>query len=237
MVVELKSALKNQPLRLALRVALLALVVFWMREEAFSLGLTFLYIALFVTFYLRPPIHVKHFFPSSLVLLFLPFFVPLFSGVQEFVIIVTWGILWLLVMGVKNVVILRRRESHHIAHIALVAILGLLLFAAFSLALQIFAFVLFFLLFREFYLTHTDVVRSRLNLIASVGALLVSEIAWIISFLSINFLAGATLMTLSVFAFHNITVHYIKDTLESRTVIRNVTFFAFLVVVILLLPI
>lgn len=234
---ELKSASKNQPLRLTLRAVVASIAFFWVRSTGGAVPI-FIYVVLLLVFYIRPLLHAGRFLPSMVTLGALPFVIPKAVGVEEWTIGIGWGILYVLLLGVKNLVILHRKETHYFVHLALVAIAGALLFRNFHFTLQIWLFVLFVFLFREFYLVQTSGGgnRERLALLAGVGAFLSVEIAWIISFLPINFFASAILLTLSVFAFHDTALHQLNETLSREIVLRNALLLGVFGALVLVLP-
>ena len=132
MAAELKSASTNQILRLTSKVFIATVAVYWLRSSDFGILPTILFIGLISIFYIKPPIHAKQFLPSALVLMALPFFIPRATGIEEIFIVLGWGILLLLVFGIKNVVLLKRKEVHYLTHLIIIAILTSLFFVGFN---------------------------------------------------------------------------------------------------------
>ena len=237
MAVELKSVSTNQTLRLALKALVVALIVFWMRSGGFGILPVFLFLVIVVFFYTRPPLHYGRFLPSMFVLVSLPFFIPRMVGIEEVFISAIWGLLFMILIGVKNIVLLKHKEVYYVLHLILIAVSTAFLFSRFSFFLQIVLFIVFLFLFREFYATNKSIDSENINLIASTEALIAIEFAWVISFLSINFLSGAALLTLFIFIFHDTVMHYLRKSLSREMILRNAAVFALLTVIIISLPV
>lgn len=237
MAAESKLASTNQPLRLTLKALFATAALYLMRGSDFGFAQTLLYFSLLAVFYFRPPLNAARFLPSMAALGVAPLVIPRATGAEELTIVVGWGILYLIILGIKDVAIIHRREAHYFVHLALVAAFTALLFRSFQFTFQIALFVLFLFLFREFYFVQAaGAERERLNLIAGVGALLVVEAVWVASFLSVNFLAAAILLTLFVFAFHDTVLHRIRETLSREVVLRNAWLLGVLGALVLALP-
>ncbi len=238
MAAGLKLASKNQTLRLILRALIAGLVVLWMRSGSFGVVSTFLFFAILIFLYTKPPLHSGRFLSSMLVLALLPFLVPKTAGVEEVFVAAAWGVLLMILLGVKNVILLKRKEIYYVLHLVLVAVSTAFLFSSFNFILEIVIFIVFLFLFREFYAANKSTENShQLNLISSVEALIAVEIAWAMSFLSVNFLAGAALLTLFIFIFHDTATHYLKGTLSKEIIVRNAILFTILSVIIFFLPV
>lgn len=232
---ELKG--RRPALGLLLKAALAALGVYFLRETSSSIAALLLFSLVFLVIYLRPPLNNRKFLVSALSLLTLPVLLPPVAGILEWLLLILWGIVFFLLLGVKNLIFLRRQGNYEIVHILLVFGLGVLyLLDLLPLIPQIIFFLALFLLVREFYSVLAPPYPQRLVLAAVVEALLLVEIAWILSFLPINFLAGAALLALVAFIFHDLILHHFQGTLSRRIILRNVTLFTILSILLATLP-
>ncbi|MDP2650586.1 MAG: hypothetical protein Q8P04_00605, partial [bacterium] len=162
---------------------------------------------------------------------------PPVAGILEWLLLVLWGIMFFLLLGVKNLIFLRRQGNYEIVHLLLVFGLGVLYLLGFLPFIpQILFFLALFLLVREFYSALAPPYPQRVILAAVVEALLLVEIAWILSFLPINFLAGGALLALITFIFHDLILHHFQGTLSRQIILRNVTLFTILSILLATLP-
>lgn len=236
MAAKLKSASINQTLKLALRVLPIALVALWMRAAGgTSLIVGLLFLALYIFSYTRITLHAKRFFPSALALVALAFWTPKVGGAPEALFISIWGILYFLLLSIKNLIIVRRQEVYRFLHLVLIAAISTLFFVSFSLTSQIILFIAYIVLFKEFYTVLAPKDDNRITLIASTESFLAIQVAWAASFLSINFLSAAALLTLYIYIFHDTAIHSLSGKLSSKVIIRNTLVFGILAALILAL--
>lgn len=222
---------------LLLRVLIAALGVYLLRKDNVGIGILLLFLPLFWVIYLRPPLNNRKFLVSALYLLALPLLLPPLGTGLEWVSLLIWAGAFFLLLGAKNLILLQRQGSYEIVHLLLVLGFGILYLLNFiPLIPQIFLFLAFFLLFREFYSVLAPPYPQRLVLAAVAEALLLVEIAWILSFLLINFLAGAALLALITFIFHDLTLHHFQGTLSRQIILRNVTLLIALSLLLATLP-
>jgi hypothetical protein len=225
MAAKLKSVLTSRILQLLVKVGLAALVLFWARSVSFSVWSTFLYLLVAAIFYLKPALHIGKFFPSTVVLISTPFFVPRLSVYSELLLVVGWGVMFFLLLGIKNLILLKRHNAYRFLNIIVVFALSIFLFRAFNIQKQITIFITFFFLLREACTGFIKSDRREAGLIAAVGALTLIEFGWAIFFLSANFIESATLLTLFYFVFYDIAFHYFSDVLSKEVVLRNLIVF------------
>jgi len=234
MGVKLKSASINQTLQLALRASFVALIALWMRSSEFSVGVSLLFISLILLFYMRKSLHARSLLTSAIVLAGLAFFAPTIEGIQEFVFIATWGVLYFLLLNIKELVIVNRKEVYRFLHLILIAFINILFFVEFSFIGQIILFITFIFLFREFYPIISGKNEGKFILISATEAYLSVQVAWAVSFLSINFIAAAAILTLYIYIFHDLTTHYLLGNLNEKIRVRNGLVFIFLTILILI---
>src|SRR3990167_2177198 len=237
MAVKLELGGKHPVLGLLLKTLVVAFGVYFLRRGGPEWGALFLFFALFWVVYLRPPLNNRRFLVSALGLITLPILLPPVGVGLERILIVAWTGALFFLLGVKNLILLRRQGSYEIVHLFVVFGLGALYLLGFiSFAPQIILFLAFFLLFREFYFVLAPHYPQRLTLVAVAEALLLVEVAWILFFLPINFLTGAAFLALITFIFHDLILHHLQGTLSRQIILRNVTLFVALSILLMILP-
>ena len=231
----LKSASTNQTLRLALKAIVLALLVFWLRSSGVTFGFSLLFLIAFAIFYTSPSLGNSKYLSSAIVLVAIPFFVPVVPGPPEAIFIGAWASVFFFLLSTKNLLLLRRRNIYGAVHFAIVAILALLLVQRFSLTSQAVIFTAMLFIFREFYTKFSEEKTDKNTLVAALEAFILIEIAWMLAFLSVKAFMGAAFLTLFVLIFHDTTLHRTKGTLTKQIAIRNSVIFAALAITIIAL--
>ncbi len=227
--------MKNPVLGLLFRVLLPTLGVYFLREYSSSFFALLFFLFSFWFVYLKPPLNNRKFLVSSLGLVALPILLPLGGRGLEWLFLILWALALFLLLGVNTLVLLRWQSSYEAVHLILIFGFSLLyLLGLLPLVSQIILFLVFFLLFREFYLVSAPSYPQRLTLAASLMAFVLVEVAWILSFSSINFLAGAAFLALTVYLFHDLILHHFQGTLSRQIILRNVTLFVALSLILLL---
>ena len=235
MAVKLKSVSTNQTLRLAFKAVVTSLVLYWAKSHGFGFGTALLFIVVFFAIYFRPALGNGRFAPSALTLFILPFFILPVSGGADMLFIVSWGLSLFILLGVKNLVLIKRQSAYRVVHFGIIAALGSLLMERPGLFSQAVMFVALLFVFREFYLTITSTDSEHSTLIAALEAFIFIELAWILSFLSTDILAGGAFLALFALIFHDTTTHKLAGTLERQIIIRNGALFGILTLAILIL--
>lgn len=234
---ELGSKGRYQVLRLLLKTAVAAGGVYFFRENSFSIFTLLLYSLVFWAIYLWPPFNNRKFLVSAFGLFALPIFLPPAGAGLTWVMLAVFASAFFLLIGVKNLILLRRHGSYEAVHLLLVFGVGILYFlGVLPLISQIILFIIFFLLFREFYFVLAPHYPQRLALVGVAEALILTQIAWLLSFLSINFLAAASLLALVSFTLHDLMLHHFQGALTRQIILRNVTLFIALSIILMLLP-
>ena len=228
---------KHPVLGLLLKTAVAAGGVYLLRENSFSIFTLLLYSLVFWAIYLWPPFNNRKFLVSAFGLFALPILLPPAGAGLTWVILIIWTSAFVLLIGVKNLILLRRHGSYEAVHLLLVFGAGILYFlGVLPLISQIILFIIFFLLFREFYFVLAPHYPQRLALVGVAEALILTQIAWLLSFLSINFLAAASLLALASFTLHDLMLHHFQGTLSRQILLRTTTLFVILSLALLLLP-
>lgn len=236
MEVKLELAEKRPALRLLFKALIATSGVYFFRETSLSTLALLVFLLLFWVIYLRPPFNNRKFLVSALGLMILPILLPPAGEILEWLLLVLWAGAFFLLLGVKNLVLLRRHGNYEIIHFLVIlglAVLYLLDFLPF--VPQIILFLALFFLFREFYFVLAPLYPQRLTLVAVVETFLLVEVSWILSFLSINFLAGAAFLALITFIFHDLILHHLQGVLSRQIVLRNITLLVALSIILTLL--
>jgi hypothetical protein len=234
MVARLGSALKTHTSQLIIKATVASLVLLWMRLASFPFWLVLLFLAFYITFYTKPAVNIGRFFTSGLILAIIPFHVSKLPGYLEIFFSSSWGIMFFFLIGVKNLILLKRNSTYRLLNTILIALLCVFLFRSFSFWGQIIVFVLFLSLLRESYVVSTESNKKRSTLIASVESILLIEFAWVTLFLSLSILENAMIIVLSAFAFYDVAFHYLSGDLSRSIVIKNMAIFAALSIIAVL---
>lgn len=236
MAVKLESAARSPALGLLLKALVAAVAVYFLRESGASTGAFLIFSVVFWVIYLRPPFNNRKFLVSAFLLVLLPVLLPPGGEIIEWLFIILWAIAFFLLLGVKNLVFLRRQGSYEALHALIVQGLGALyLLGLIPLVPQVILFLILFLLFREFYFILAPTYPQRLTLVAAALAFVIVEIAWVLSFLPMNFLAGAAFLALITLLFHDLLLHHFQGALNRQIILRNITLFVILSITLSLL--
>jgi hypothetical protein len=160
---------------------------------------------------------------------------PRLDGPIGFYFNLILGALAFVLLGVKNLILLRRQSAYYLFHLALlVGTTSLFFLGSFS---QIFLFIILFFLIREFYFFMVRGSSELINLLAAAESVLLVQTAWVISFFPTSFLVGASLLVLAAFVFHDALLNHLKGTFSKQLAIRDLGVFVVLTGLILLLPV
>ena len=146
--------------------------------------------------------------------------------------------IFFLIAGVKNMVLLRRREWYYLLYLCL-NYLALFLFFSIGTSVGFWLKALVFFAFnvgllREF-LRFQDFQLQRLHKVGVfIIALIILECLWAVSLLPLGFANSASLMTVIIFTISEIFQRYIRGTLNARFIRLNTLFAAGVLLVIFL---
>jgi hypothetical protein len=138
----------------------------------------------------------------------------------QWVFATAFGFLFFILLGIKNVTLVRRREWHTVLFIALVYGISLLFFTSITngnpwvdvLLLGLFSY----LLLREYFVIQEHVKSRALTVITLTLSLLIIEVAWAISLLPLGFSKAASVLTLLAMMSAGVTDRYLRGTLTAR---------------------
>jgi len=203
-----------------------------MRSEGFGFWASAVFLVTFSVFYFRPTLNNARFTPTAIALAVIPFFSPVLPSGTELIFVISWGISFFLLLGVKNLIVIKRQQVYRIVHFGVVAALASILIERFGFGAQALIFTALFLLFREYYITVTETESERQTLIAALEAFIFIEIAWTLSFLGVDVLISSAFLTLFTFIFHDTTTNRLTGMLTKPVLIRNGALFSILALVI-----
>ena len=235
MVGKLKLALKSPVSPLALRATFLAIAIFWLRTGDFSFFKFLFFGTLFIFLYLKPALGATKFIVSAIVLGVVIVFAPQVSELVGFYVNLALSALGFLLLGIKNLIFVRRQNLYYLMHLVLMT--GLASLFSLHLIASIPFFVLVFFLFREFFTVMTPEKPELLSLVAALEGMLVMQVAWVTSFFPTSFLISSAVLVLFTFVFHDALIHHFKGTFSKDVALRAIAIFAVLALLILILPV
>ncbi|KKU19541.1 MAG: hypothetical protein UX31_C0005G0041 [Candidatus Nomurabacteria bacterium GW2011_GWA1_46_11] len=235
MVGKLKLALKSPVSPLALRATFLAIAIFWLRTGDFSFFKFLFFGTLFIFLYLKPALGATKFIVSAIVLGVVIVFAPQVSELVGFYVNLALSALGFLLLGIKNLIFVRRQNLYYLMHLVLMT--GLASLFSLHLIASIPFFVLVFFLFREFFTVMTPEKPELLSLVAALEGMLVMQVAWVTSFFPTSFLISSAVLVLFTFVFHDALIHHFKGTFSKDVALRSIAIFAVLALLILILPV
>ncbi|PIR98294.1 MAG: hypothetical protein COT89_00175 [Candidatus Colwellbacteria bacterium CG10_big_fil_rev_8_21_14_0_10_42_22] len=235
MAEKLKLVLKNPVLPLTLRAGFLVLAVFWLRYEGITFFKALIFLLIFLFLYFKPKTNSGKYLISAIVWLMLVLWGPNISGLMGFYVNVVLGALAFIMLGVKNLIILRWQSAYYLLHLVLVVgATSLFLLGSIS---EVPLFIILFFMFKEFYKVMVKKDPNIINLVASVEAMLLIQAAWVSSFFPTSFLVSASFLVLATFVLHDTLVNYFKETFSKELLVRDLGLFVGLSVLILLMPV
>ncbi len=201
-----------------------------------SLSIVFVLAAFY--FYLQPLLNATQFLASFLILLTVSFLSSLVIGHWSFVISLFFGLLFFLLLGIKNLIFVRREPLYLLLNGLLFLTIFILFFWSDISRLFFVKYLALFsglvLLLREFLLFSVPNLANsqKRNLIICGTAFLILQLLWAISLLSVSFLNAASLALLVVLILQDFIGHHLSGTMSRQIVLRNITIFLILFLVI-----
>ena len=232
MLKKLSSVIKNPALRSAFKAAVAALLL-WSANSHWSLAI--LFIATVFYFYFRSG--GFNYFSSFLVLLLSVLFISYWSPPLFWLITsAVFGILFFLLLSVKNLVFVNRRIIYHFLNNFLFATVFLDFFLADKSQLFFVKYLLvfgaIFLLFKEatfFEKQYINVggLAAAFNdkLMAAIFAFVVFQFIWAIVLLPLGFLNASALALVVALTIKDLMMARLSGNLDRQLVLRNITIF------------
>ncbi|MBI2592982.1 MAG: hypothetical protein HYW37_02440 [Candidatus Colwellbacteria bacterium] len=230
MAAALESVSKSPILSSALKSLFFAITVFFLRAGGQGFFSAAVFSSLFILFYFRPAIGSVKFLASASAVVLLTLKLP-YSPAYEIYLSVFLGTLFYLLLGVKNLIHARRLHLYYLLHFGEVT--GLSALAIKGIIHPFPAFLIFFFLFREFYLFSLNNVSSpKIWLAGGIEALTLNQALFVVSFLPLGSLLGGALASTLVFVFHDLILRHSLGSLSREIILRNATSAIFLTLLI-----
>lgn len=231
MATKLKSALEKIHWPLLVKSVLLTL--FWWFSPAWAFLLCALY------FYFSPYFQPWKVMCSFLIFLALAFLIPPLSGAFFYATGVAIGIVYYLILGVKDLLLINRQFAYQTLRLILITGVLLLFFwwgqsSSLQFVWRLFAlFVALFVLHYE-YFSFVLEKRSGNAFSAALTAFLLFQIAWVLAWLPMGFLNATAVELLALFMLNDFVLHHAKGNLSRKIVLANFTVFIFALLAIFL---
>ena len=208
----------------------------------------FVFIAGAFYFYRRESLNAKYFAGSFLILVSVSL-LALFNVFSQnswlyVVSAIFFGILFFILLGVKNLIFVNRILPYYFLNSLLFGAVLILFFAGDKSSIFAFKYLTagaaFFFLFREFIIFHFETphsvgqspVSAKKNLIALTLSFLILQFVWIAALLPIGFLNATSFMLLSVFILDDLLIHNSRGTLTRQIILRDTTFFLVITLIV-----
>ena len=220
MAVVFASVSRNQTLRLAFESFLFAISAYWFRSAGgFWAGLA---VALFFAYaYFRPISQSLRFLIVSFTLLAYCFLFPNL-GSLEALFAFSLGALMYLLVGVKDLLFIKRKETTQLLYSLIFFMGAYLYFSNVSLVGQLGLFFFSLFLFRELYILLSDGSRNGQMLVAIVSSLIGVELAWALELLPLSSSSASIIVTAAVFIANDIFMAYKLGTIVEKTLRREI---------------
>lgn len=228
METKLKSVLKNPTLLLAFKAGLFGVFLFLVGVAQFKISAVLIFLVVALLIYTRPLFRTFEFLTPLIILLTVSLMGVVLSSntIYFFPVIAFFSYLFFLILGLKDLALIRRADWHRFLNLSL----------AYS------VFLLFFNYTQEFFLPRLlllflatlfllgDLLKKRI--FYWLLALLIIEAAWAIGLLPIGFISAATLLLLVYSALTDVAVHYLGGNLPRRRILANTSIFVLLLLLI-----
>ncbi|MFH1759324.1 MAG: hypothetical protein ABH822_02050 [Patescibacteria group bacterium] len=234
MVAKLKSVWKNQISQLAFKAAIFGLLLLWFgyghslpAAAALVVGVMWLYFKPFFN-----PVAMLRPFSVFLILAFWTTTVTF-----SYIAVVFLAFLFFVILGLKNLILVRRKGWRAFLDISLLY-LGFLNFFLLDKSSLFFLkwggfLVVFYLLFGDLLRT-VRAPDDKVGVVGGVLTLIAAELLWVVSWLPIGFLASANLMILVSLLMVDLLAGYFKGKLRQKMIIKDLMVFLVLLAVVLL---
>lgn len=149
-----------------------------------------------------------------------------------------FSVLFYLLIGVKNLLFLRRRQCYYVLHFVLLYLGFGLFFSADTstsfLMKSLYLFIFSALMLREFFKFQEHTGKKLTRLSVFVIAFMITQFAWALSLLPILFSSAAGILTVSAYMASEFTSRHLNGTLDARFIRRSFVLFISLMLVIFL---
>lgn len=213
------------------KAAIFGLLLWYVQAANFAFWPTFFFSLLSLVFYMQPVSKAFTFGTSFLLVVALALLltsrfvitlpIEMHAGLLgQLLFAAAFGFAFFVLLGIKNVVLVERRQWHVVLFIGLIYGISLLFFVSLTnlhpwrnaLLLGLFAY----LLYREYFSAQEHPKTRALTLISLALTLVTIELAWVISLLPLGFSKEASVLTLFAMMIASATDRYLRGTLTAR---------------------
>jgi len=204
-------------------------------------GLSWLLLPFWVFFFVAVYLYAIPFFQTSSLLA--PFILTIVVSAiipYGFLYAFFLGLLFFLLLGIKNLILVNRFESHQLMVSLLLFLIFFSMFSGFdnwqrwTVTVALFgAGLSFFFLFKELADYVVEHSKQKKILIAGIGSFLLWQFASILVFLPLNHFYQTALLFLSSVIMTDVFLEYLAGKLDRRKILNDFSIFFVLVVVIL----
>ncbi|MDP3901605.1 MAG: hypothetical protein Q8Q37_01345 [bacterium] len=210
------------------------------KVSAFSWGSVVLFLAVSLFLYGQPIFNTFVFLSSFFVslLLSLVIIAEIDNSFWLSLAIILMGFVFYIILGLKNLVLIRRKEWHYFLQVILFYLLFLILFFSNALDFEVIKisaiFLISLLLIKELFGTQLPKTVGRRLLFVWLDSLLISQFIWFLSLWPIGFISLATISILMTFLLIDITLRYCQDNFNRRWLWERALISSLLVTIICL---
>ena len=193
-------------------------------------------------FYFRSFFNIHQYLASFLTLLIASvLFINLPFTVYHLPFTIFFAFLFFLLLGIKNLIFIRREPLYYLLNSLLFLTVFIYFFSSnnfdqpfWFLIKSLAIFSATFFLFKEFLTVSVPVPlgSQKRNLMAVGSAFLSLQFLWVIAFLPFRSLNTASLALLVALILEDFIVHHLSGTINRRIVLRNITMFLILAMII-----
>lgn len=243
MAIKLRLVLKNQIFQLASKALFFGLFLHLLVLGGGVVAASF-FMVIVVWLYVRPLFNTSLLLSSFSVLLFLSFWIiddlsyisSLPFPYVHWMIIAIVSFLFFLILGLKNLIFIRRKIFFIFLHCALVYMTLINFFlidkSSFFLGKWLLFVLIFYLLFYEFFFILARGARDRIAFVSAICAVGIGEMMWIVSWLPLGFLNSSNLLMTTVLLIEDITTHHYRSMLTRNIVVKDFFIYGVLMAVI-----
>ncbi len=229
METKLKSVLRNPQLRLGFKSAVFGALLLFAHPLVFLAGGAFLYLKpIFRTFEMIGPFILLTGISLLLAKTTVGGYYFFLSGVYS-------AVIFYLILGVKDLIFVRRADWHRVLNLALAYGAFLLFFyysQEFFLAKILTLFFVTLFLLRIFSAIGGSAFGGKKRLVYWLLAFLILEAVWAVSFLPIGFVNSAGIVALVYFTLTDLSLRYLENKLTRRKILTDATIFVLLLLAI-----
>lgn len=198
------------------------------------------FLAAALYFYFRPSFNADKFLASFLVLLVVSLLIrwSIVNNQWSIVIVIFLGFLFFILLGIKNLIFIKRESLYHFLNNLLLLIIFILFFRSSPYHLFFIKYLLLIfaigLLSKEFlnFLIPELLPSQKKKVIIWGTSFLIAQFIWAINLLPINFLNAAALSFLAMFILQDFVIHHFSGTINRQIILRNITVFLVLTLII-----